>query len=89
MFKGNQYLKNIDISHFYTDKMTFCDDIFYQLPENGIITINLQKTSALILNQIPDDWIKIKYFDNNIQTLKLYNNQNLLLFLINLSIKNF
>ena len=58
-------MQNIDISHFYTDKMTCCDDMFHQLPKNGTITINLQKTSALILNQIPEDWIKIKYFDKN------------------------
>ena len=45
--------------------MTCYDDMFYLLPENGTITINLEKTSALILNQIPDDWIKIKYFDKD------------------------
>ena len=65
MFKGNHYLKNIDISHFYTDKMNIVNDMFQDLPENGTITINLQYTSALILNQIPDEWIKIKFLDNN------------------------
>ena len=43
--------------------MTSCDDMFCQLPENGTITINYEKTSALMLNQIPDEWIQI-YFDD-------------------------
>ena len=62
LFKGNKNLDNIDISKLYTDKMNTYNDMFLYLPKNGIITINM-KTHLHILNQIPDDWQKIRYID--------------------------
>ena len=63
LFEGNKYLTNIDISNFYTDKMNSFKDMFLGLPAKGTITFNLYKTSARILNQIPDGWKKIKYIE--------------------------
>ena len=60
LFKGCKNLGYIDISDFYTNKMNFCNEMFSGLPENGTIRINMEKTWALILNQIPDDWGVIK-----------------------------
>ena len=48
LFKGNKFLEKINISN---------------LPEIGTITINIKKTSALLLNQIPKAWNIIKVDD--------------------------
>jgi surface protein len=63
LFKGNKFLKKINISNFNTTRMNSYNDIFSNLPENGIITVNIKKTSALLLNQIPKAW-KIVKIDN-------------------------
>lgn len=60
LFKGDESLIDIDIRNFYTTKMNSYKDIFEQLPESGNITINLDITSAMILNQIPENWMKKK-----------------------------
>ena len=59
MFMDNKFLQNIDISNFDTNKMNSCTDIFLNLPQNGTLTFN-EKISAIILNQIPKNWEKIK-----------------------------
>jgi surface protein len=64
LFNGNLCLEDIDISHLYTNKMNFCNDMFVGLPINGIITINMFNTNALILNQIPYEWKIRKYFED-------------------------
>ena len=60
LFKGNKYLKTIDISNFNTSRMNSYDDIFSNIPEKGKITVNIKKTSALLLNQIPRTWTIVK-----------------------------
>ena len=40
--------------------MNFCNEMFLDLPEKGTIRINMEKTWALILNQIPEEWDIIK-----------------------------
>ena len=60
LFKGNKFLKKINISNFNTTRMNSYNDIFSNLPEIGTITINIKKTSALLLNQIPKAWKIVK-----------------------------
>jgi len=63
LFKGNKFLEKINISNFNTTRMNSYNDIFSNLPEIGTITVNIKKTSALLLNQIPKAWNIIKVDD--------------------------
>ena len=61
LFKGNKNLQSIDISSLYTDKMNSYKEMFLELPKNGIITFNMN-THFMILEQIPEEWEKIKVY---------------------------
>lgn len=56
LFKGNKNLVNIDIRNFYTTKMTSYENVFEKLPKNGSITVNLNITSILLINQLSNKW---------------------------------
>ena len=73
LFKGNKYLEKINISNFNTSRMNSYNDIFSNLPEIGIIIVNIEKTSALLLNQIPKKWKLVK-----VNNIKYFKNKNVI-----------